>query len=582
MTNVATEAELAEGNAVYRIAVLTVTALVVGFAVSFAAIAFVECVEWLNNALLVSPRARVQYESTPWLVTAATIGVPTLGGLVVGLLLTQLASERRPLGPPDVVRAVQFHKPLPPMRDGVVSTVAAALSLGFGASVGQYGPMVYLGAIFGSLASRLNLRIRNLAAIAIACGVAAAISTAFNAPIAGLVFAHEVVLRHYATQAFAPTTVASATGYVVGNVVFERPPLFLVDFSGVAHGHEFLLFGLLGLIAAGVAVLFMSLVLRSADLAARMPGPAIFRPAIAGLALGVTALWLPDILGVGQEALRFATIEGAFLPGELVLLVIAKIALTALCIGFGFAGGVFSPALLIGVLLGALYWTLLSATGQIATSGIAVYAICGMMAVTSPVIGAPLTTILIVFELTRSYDLTIAAMVAVVFSNLVAHLVFGRSLYDVQLARKGVNLASGRDQARLESILVTDYSTATFPDARPDEPAQAVLERLTGTHWSEVFVADGDQTFKGVLRGVDKPDDHATQVSELAKPSEVVFSETTTIWDAMRALPGFIGDAIPVVDTETGRLTGVVTEGAIIEAYLHVVHQLRQEENAPI
>jgi len=242
-------------------------------------------------------------------------------------------------------------------KAGVVSTAAAAVSLGFGASVGQYGPMVYLGAMVGDLAARLRLRVPNLPAIAIACGVAAAISTAFNAPIAGLVFAHEVVLRHYSTQAFAPTTVASCIGYILANVVFERPALFLIKFDGVQHGHEFALFGVLGMLAAGAAIGFMVLIQKSGWIAACSQIPRATRPAVAGLVLGMTALWLPDVLGVGKETLRFATIEGAFEANELLLLVVAKILLTALCIGFGFAGGVFSPALLIGILLGAWFWT---------------------------------------------------------------------------------------------------------------------------------------------------------------------------------------------------------------------------------
>ncbi|HSR71446.1 MAG TPA: chloride channel protein, partial [Kiloniellales bacterium] len=189
------QVERAEGGLYYRITVLTVTALSVGLAVSFAAIAFVESVAWLNDALLISPRVRVQYERVGWLVPAATVLAPTAGGLLVGLLLTRLAVDRRPLGPPDVVRAVQLQQPLPDVRSGIVSTCAAAVSLGFGASVGQYGPMVYLGALVGDAIKRLRLRVANLPAIGVACGVAAAISTAFNAPIAGLVFAHEVVLR---------------------------------------------------------------------------------------------------------------------------------------------------------------------------------------------------------------------------------------------------------------------------------------------------------------------------------------------------------------------------------------------------
>ena len=571
-----------EGSPLYRILVLTATALVLGFAASFAAILFVECVVWLNNLLLVSPRTRIQYEESPWIVPAATVAVPTLGGLIVGVLLRHCSRHRRPLGPPDVIQAVQFRAPLPDARSGIVSTVAATVSLGFGASVGQYGPMVYLGAMFGSAVSRLRLRISNLPAIAVACGVAAAISTAFNAPIAGLVFAHEVVLRHYSTQAFAPTTIAAATGYVVANVVFERPALFLVDFTGVGHGHEFVLFGLLGVLSAGVAIAFMSAVLGGARLAARLPGPAALRPAAAGIVLGLTALWLPEILGIGQEMLRFATIEDAFDLAELPVLLIAKIALTALCVGFGFAGGVFSPALLIGALFGALFWGAVTAATQIENSGVAVYAICGMMAVTSPVIGAPLTTILIVFELTRNYDITIAAMVAIVMSNLIAHRVFGRSLYDVQLAEKGIDLFQGRDRARLDAARVAEHGVDGFARANADEPVREVQERLARTHQREAFVVDRGGGFLGVIHdGSGAGGDHA-RVADVMEAPTVRFDETTTVWQAVGRMDALADEAIPVVDSKSGALIGVVTKAALVQAYQDVAQELRREENAPL
>lgn len=568
------------GNAVYRIFTMTLCALVIGLSVSLAAIAFVDAVGWLNNTLLISPRMRVQFDGTPLLITAATILAPVIGGLLVGVLLIKLSPEKRPLGPADVLRAVQLVMPPPGAKAGLLSTIAAVISLGFGASVGQYGPLVYLGAMMGNLLDRLNLRIPNFAAIAMSCGVAAAISTAFNAPIAGMVFAHEVVLRHYSIQAFAPTTVAAATGYVVANVVFEREALFLVQFAGVQHGYEFVLFGLLGLLAAGVAIGFMHLTLRCADLALRSPINPVLRPACAGLAVGITALWLPDVMGVGSEALRFATIEGAFQTWELALLVIAKIVLTALCIGFGFAGGIFSPALLIGILFGALCWMLVDTTGILATSGIVAYAICGMMAVTSAVIGAPLTTILIVFELTRNYDLTIAAMVAVVFSNLVSYRMYGRSLFDVQLARKGIDLSQGRDRARLSTHLVSDLLMEDFARCTLDEPACNVWRRTSSALWSEVFVLDQNARLAGVFDGRDHAGDPSTPVSSLMKPVTLVFDEATTLAGAMRQLEGFVGDVIPIVDASSNRFLGAVTETAIIKAYLQAVHELRREENA--
>ncbi len=569
----------AAGQAV-RVVVLIGAALVVGTLASFAAIALVEIVGALNRLLLVDPKARVQWEAAPALVAAATLLVPSLGGLAVGLMHRRLSPAGRPLGPPDVIRAVQVREALPDTRSGLVSTATAALSLGVGASVGQYGPMVYLGALIGGAARRLERWVPNLAAIAVSCGVAASIATAFNAPIAGLVFAHEVVLRHYATQAFAPVTVASATGYVIANVVFDRPALFLIDFAGVAAGHEFALFAVLGLLVALAVVGFMALVLRTGPALARLVGRAELRPALAGLAVGLTALALPDVLGIGTETLRFATIEGAFARGELVVLILAKLALTALCIGAGFSGGVFSPALLLGSLTGALFWTLAGDLGGLAASGVEVYAICGMMAFASAVIGAPLTCILIVFELTRSYDVTIAAMVAVVFSNLVSHRLFGRSLFDVQLAERGVDLSRGRERARLAAMPVVALMGEAAVRACASETPAAVAARLAERGWRQAFVTDAAGRFLGIYAPGAGPE--AETVGAAAAPAPLVFDEATDVAGAMERLRGFVGDAVPVVERATGRFLGAVSEGDVVAAWLDESERLRREENAAV
>ncbi len=560
--------------------VLSAAAVTIGTLASLAAIALVEVVGLLNTALLVDPRARVQWEPFPWIVTAATLLVPSLGGLLVGLCHRHLSPLQRPMGPPDVIRAVQFRAPLPDMRSGLVSTMTAALSLGVGASVGQYGPMVYLGAMIGGLARRLQSGVPNLPSIAVSCGVAAAIATAFNAPIAGLVFAHEVVLRHYATQAFAPVTVASATGYVIANVVFDRPALFLVDFAGVGHSHEFLLFALLGILVALTAVGFMRLLLCIGPWLERRVARPELRPVLAGLALGVTALALPDVMGIGTETLRFTTIEGAFAGGELVVLIIAKIALTALCIGAGFSGGVFSPSLLIGSLGGVLFWTVASTAAGAATSGVAVYAICGMMAFASAVIGAPLTCMLIVFELTRNYDVTIAAMVAVVFSNLVSHRIFGRSLFDIQLAQRGIDFSRGRDWAHMAVLPVMGLVRTDLVTAEQGEAPSEVQARLLRKGMRQALVIDPDGRFLGVF-SLGEPVG-AASVGEALKASAIVFTEATTVAEAMQRMRGFIGDAVPVVDRASGRLLGGVTEADVIAAWLDDTDRQREEENASL
>ncbi len=301
---------------------------------------------------------------------------------------------------------------------------------------------------------------------------------------------------------------------------------------------------------------------------------------MAGFAVGLCALWLPDVLGVGKEALRFATIDGAFGTSELALLVVVKMLLTALCIGFGFAGGIFSPSLLIGILFGAFFWSVLAHATGIPHSEVAVYAICGMMALTSPIIGAPLSMIIIVFELTRNYDLTIAAMVSVVFGNLIAYRYFGRSLFDVQLFNRGVDLSSGRDQVLLNSVKLMNYRNEEYPSCRGNTSRQEVIQLLKEWGRAEALLIDKEGRYLGHVRLQDvlKYDDsHTARMMRI--DGGLSFDEDTTLWEAMQSLDDFVGDMVPIVDKDTGKLIGSASEASIINAYLSIVHKLRKEEN---
>lgn len=567
-----------------RMLQLTLLGVVAGGLSALAAIAFVETVLWLNDLLLISARSRMMI-GEGWLLIIATVTVPALGGLIVGLLCRAIP-ERRPHGPPDAIQAVQTLGGRLPLRSGLLTAGASMVALGSGASVGQYGPLAHFGATLGSWCSRLAGPGRYLGAIGVGCGAAGAIAAAFNAPIAGLLFAHEVILRHFSLRAFAPVTVAATVGYLVANLVFDQEPLFRIETVSVAQAEEYGIFILIGIGGALVAIAFMRTLLGMQKLAARLPLAAPLKPALAGLILGVVALWLPDVLGIGKEVLRFAIIDDAFLPGELALILVAKLLMTALCLGFGFAGGVFSPALLMGVLFGALVGY--GAPLVIAQpSPVVVYAICGLVAVTSPVIGAPLTTILIVFELTHNYDLATAAMVSVVFANLFAYRLFGRSLFDVQLARRGFDLSLGRDKAILSTRPIRPYMTTDCVRLDCDQTLARVRQSLVDAGRNEASVIDaggrycGTITLGRLLSLADTGTSESTTVDELARPAEPVFTDTLSIWEAMSLLEDFIGESIPVVDAE-GRLLGVVYEAAIIRAYLDTVHDIRREEHAAV
>ena len=573
-------------NTPARIVSITALGMVTGALASLAAIAFVELVAVLNRWLLISPRSRFMVDDAQ-LLLLATVCVPAAGGLIVGLL-HRCIPERRPHGPPDIIRSVQGLDGRIPARSGFLSALTSVVSLGAGASVGQYGPLAHLGATLGSLVARVDRHSRWMATVGVGCGVAAAISTAFNAPIAGIVFAHEVVLRHYSLRAFAPITVAATIGYVIANVVFERPPLFRVEAVAVGSAPEFLGFILIGVAGALVAVLYMRAILYSGRIARTLPVADCLKPMLAGAVLGLVAIWMPDILGIGKETLRFAVIDQAFAPGELAFLLVAKILATALCIGFGFAGGVFSPALLTGILFGALAGNGAELILGDLRSDIAIYAICGMVAVTSAVIGAPLTTILIVFELTRNYDLATAAMVSVVFSNLVSYRIFGRSLFDVQLRMRGFDLSAGRDKVFLDHRLIEGYVTRNYTALAPDTSLGEAKSRLLASRSHEGYVVDAGGVYLGTVKleeimTCEEAGDLAsgTTVARLARPEALILTAKTSIWAAMEQMGDFVGESIPVLEEgDGGRMLGVVFEATIVKAYLDTMSDIRREENA--
>ena len=572
-------------NTAVRIVSIAMLGMVVGALASLAAIAFVELVAVLNRWLLISPRSRFMMDDAR-LLLLATVCVPAAGGLIVGLL-HRCIPERRSHGPPDVIRSVQGLDGRIPARSGFLSALASVVSLGAGASVGQYGPLVHLGATLGSLVARIDRHSRWMATVGVGCGVAAAISVAFNAPIAGIVFAHEVILRHYSLRAFAPITVAATIGYVVANVVFERPPLFRVEAITVSSAPEFLGFILVGVCGAFVAVLYMRAILLSGRIARTLPVADYLKPMLAGAVLGLVALQMPDILGIGKETLRFAVIDHAFSPGELAFLLAAKILATALCIGFGFAGGVFSPALLIGILFGALAGNGAELLLGDLRSDIAIYAICGMVAVTSAVIGAPLTTILIVFELTRNYDLATAAMVSVVFSNLVSYRIFGRSLFDVQLRMRGFDLSAGREKVLLDHRLIEGYITREYTALAPEMPLGEAKSRLLESRRHEGYVVDAVGVYLGTVKLEELVAEEEggglgpeATAACLAKREALILTAKTSVGAAMERMGDFVGESIPVLEEGGGRMLGVVFEASIVKAYLDTMNDIRREENA--
>ena len=567
-----------------RIAILTLLGLVVGIGVGALAIGFVEAVLWLNDYFYLTRSSRESINDQT-LVMALTIGIPTAGGVLVGLLSRYMPGNRFH-GPQDVIRTAQALNPSMPVRRSALSILAAGVSLGSGASVGQYGPLVHLGASVGSWISRAMKSDRSVGMISIACGCAAAISAAFHAPIAGLVFSREVVLRHYSLRAFAPIAVSSILAYVVAHVILKRAPLFRVEDLVVASPWEYLVFVVIGITGAVVATVFMRAIEFADRASQKLSWPMPVKTGLAGLALGVVAMQVPDVLGIGQDVLRVAISGDALGGAQLAQIMIAKLLVTALCLGFGFAGGVFSPALLIGALYGALIGTGAEWIVGDMHSPIGIYAVCGMVAVTGPVIGAPLTAVLIVFELTQNFDLATAALASGAFANLVGFRIYGRSYFDVQLQAQGFDLSLGRDKVIAQQHTIRHHVSKDYTAVKAGSTLRDIRDALVKDKRSEAYVIDPDSHYIGTLTlhrlmeltsggiSLDSP------AAEHARPEALVFSPDESIWAAMSKIEDFVGESIPVV--ENSQLIGVLFESTIVSAYLNILKSNRQEEHAAV
>ena len=277
--------------------------------------------------------------------------------------------------------------------------MVSAASLGVGASAGREGPMVHLGASLASaLAHRLELS-PNLSRTILGCGVAAAVAASFKAPIAGVFFALEVVIGHYALSTFAPVVVASVAGTVISHIHLGELPAFILPAYEIVSAWEFPAFFLLGGVSAVIAMIFMWSIIVADDVVERVPVPGWLKPAAGGLVVGAVAIAFPQILGVGYGATDAALKE--LIPLTLLIALIAlKVVMTAVSLGCRFGGGVFSPPLFIGAMTGGAFGIIATGVFPELAAHHGAYAMVGMSAVAAAVLGAPISTILIVFELT--------------------------------------------------------------------------------------------------------------------------------------------------------------------------------------
>lgn len=425
--------------------------LAVGLAGGTGAVLFRGLIGWSQAAAFgsgVETLVSVAAGLPAWRIMLA----PVAGGLMVGLLIHWLMPERRPSGVADVIAAASVDGTRIGLRTAVAGALVNGISLGVGASLGREGPVVHLGAGLGEwLGIRLALPARQRRLL-MGCGVAAAVAASFNAPAAAVVFAMEIVTRSHRVADFLSLGAAAAVGTLLGQSVYGSGPVFPVPVSDVPMAWEYPLFAGLGGLSAAVALgligsfLVWQRLFRRVRRVARI-APWLM-PAVGGVLLGAMGVVVPEILGVGYEATENALL-GAYPLGLLVGLLVAKLVALGISAGSGFGGGFFSPALYTGAMTGGAVALAVPALGGPAVGAYELYVLAGMGAVAGTVLGAPISTLVIVFELTASYQASLPVLLSVATALAGVRLVMGHSLFTLQLLDRGIDVTALPDEPAL-------------------------------------------------------------------------------------------------------------------------------------
>ncbi len=542
-------------------------AAVVGLVMAVVANVFVEGARWFFNTSqtenLITMEVGGQRYSLDIFITLAVAAV-------LIFLVRRTLGITQWSGPADSIYAVQQNREPLDVRVGMGSTLAAFFAASGGGSVGQYGPLVHFGATITEVLLKY-IRIKFDRRVFIACGVAGAISAGFNAPIAGVLFAHEALLRRFSIGAIAPIAVASIVASAANQAFFNLEPMFRLPDMPIELQPliPFLIFT--GVFSALTAVAYMAAIRKGRELATRsqwsMPKLLLSCVVVVG-AIGVV---VPDVAGLGLQQIN-QMLDAQFGLGMLLVLLAGKIFVTAYCLNTGFFGGVFGPALFVGAATGAVVAHVAILVGLAPHLSYAL-PVAAIAAVGGAVIGAPLTSIMIVIELTGSYAYGLSALLCAILCSLLTLRFFGLSYFDRQLLDRGVDLRLGQEHIELSLTPISEIESGEFVRIEADTPLHLARQALVSAQVTEAYVCDVDNHLIG------KVDIHslaqASSLDSALDRSPIILEADSKLTDAMTTASNFVGESIPVV--RQGRLIGALSEGDIFNKVLQIQASLRQQ-----
>jgi len=549
-------------------------AVLIGLAGGFGAVFFRWLIETLQDLSWGSDGTPLEkIERSAWYLRVL---VPAAGGLLVGLIVKFLAPEAKGHGVPEVMNSVARLGGVIRPIVAIAKSFASAICIATGGAVGREGPIVQIGSAIGStLGQLLHLstpRIRTC----VGCGAAAGIAATFNAPIAAAFFASEVILGEFGLGAFGSVVISSVSATVIARTLLGDIPAFEIPAYEIVNPAELLTYAVLGVLAAFAAVMFVQILHWSEDFFERLKRlPDYILPVLGGVGIGLLGLALPQVMGVGYDTIT-AALHGQLALGLLVILLVVKIVGTSLTLGSGGSGGVFAPSLFMGAALGGAVGHLAQFVAPFPMANPGAYAVVGMGALVAAATHAPITAILIIFELTGDYGVIPGLMVSCILGTFLAQRLRRESIYTIKLIRRGIDLFAGQEVNVLRQVLVKDIMRSDIETVPLAAPITDLYQRMVNSRHYEFFVVDAEHNLEGVISVDDLrphlPDletlRHVAIAEDIMTRSVVFLQEDDTLDCAMRQFGKRTFEELPVVAAGESMVPiGFIQRQDVIKAY---------------
>jgi len=523
--------------------------------------------------------------STPWYWILI---IPAIGGLIVGPIIYFLAPEAKGHGVPEVMQAILLKGGNIRPRVAAIKAIASSITIGTGGSVGREGPIIQIGSSLGSMVGQFlrvpSKRMKTL----VGCGAAAGIAAAFNAPIAGALFAVEIILMDFAIAQFSPIVISSVMATVVSHTFEGKFAAFVVPGYQLVSPQEIGFYFVLGGLAGIVSFLFIKLLYWCEDLFDnKLKLPEYINPVIGGLIIGAIALLFPQIMGVGYDTINNA-LYGNMIWYVALALIFIKIIATSITLGSGGSGGIFAPSLFMGAMLGFFFGHGVHTLFPEITATPGAYALVAMGGLVAGTTRAPITAIIIVFELTNDYNIILPLMITCIISVILSTKLTRESIYTLKLLMRNIGIKEGMDVNIMESLYVKDVLRTNVESIAESENFNQVVNKVLSGKSSEYPVVDKQNKVIGIISIYDIKEHlyEKEQLKDLLIAADIANTNFESILlesncqAALDKLSRNDLDGVPVISSDNGnQLVGYIWRKDIQDAYQKEIDRMEIASN---